>query len=222
MGLATPSNSLSGSLLAASSPAVSREIGDYFKTVDPQTGKDKQGTAAHVMAHMVWNAATAYAAGNNAGSAALSAGASEVAAPVISNWLFDEKDPSKLPTEQKETLANITRLLGTGIGASTGNAQDAASDSLISSNVTEHNSSAQAGRALAVPLFGALYCALDKTCESVTETFIGMLAEQHREAEKEREAIFAAMSGKDGGKKAQTNRPAVGKSGRYRLAYAAG
>ncbi|EGV38398.1 hypothetical protein l13_01090 [Neisseria weaveri ATCC 51223] len=37
------------------------------------------------MAHTVWNAAVAYATGNNAGTAALAAGSSETVTPILSN-----------------------------------------------------------------------------------------------------------------------------------------
>ena len=191
-------------MLAAATPAVSREIGSYFKGIDAQTGKDRQGSPAHVMAHMVWNAAVAYATGNHAGSAALAAGGSEAVSPVLSGWLFNEKDPSKLDAAQKETIANISQLLGSGIGATTGNAGNALSDGLTARTVAEQNSMTRAGQGIAVPLLGALYCAMDKNCASVTDTFTGMLAEQSRQAQEEREKLFPLLSTqKDGEKKTQ-------------------
>ncbi|VEJ49049.1 VENN motif pre-toxin domain-containing protein [Neisseria weaveri] len=213
MGLMTPSNSLGGTLLTAASPIASREIGAYFKTVDPQTGKDKQGTPAHIMAHTVWNAAVAYATGNNAGTAALAAGGSETVTPILSNWLFKEKDPSKLTEDQKETLATINRLLGSGIGAAGGNADNALSDGLIARNVAEQNNMTRAGKGVVVPLFGALYCALDKHCGSVTDTFTGMMSEQIKSAQEEREKLFPILNdGKGGGEKAQVPKHPVSRS----------
>ncbi|MBF0804060.1 hemagglutinin repeat-containing protein [Neisseria sp. 19428wB4_WF04] len=201
MGLSTPSDNLGGSLLAAATPAVSREIGGYFKKPDPETGKDKQGTPAHLAAHMVWNAAVAHAAGNNTATAALSAGGSEAAAPIISHWLFNQKDPSKLDEAQKAALGNITGLLGSGIGAVSGDYRNVVSDGLIGQAATEHNNAARAAQGVAIPAIAALYCALDKNCESVTEAFTGKMAEQRRQAQEEREAIFAAIQNEQKGEK---------------------
>ena len=205
MGLATPSDSLGGSLLAAATPAVSREIGDYFKKLDPETGKDRQGTPAHLAAHMVWNAAVAYATGNNTATAALSAGSAEAAAPVISNWLFNQKDPSKLDEEQKAALGNITGLLGSSFGVATGDYRNAVSDGLIGQTVTEHNHAARVGQAVGGAGIAALGCLFDKNCGSVLDKVAETLAEQSRQAQAEREAIFAAIQNEQkGDKKAET------------------
>ncbi|HFC8519085.1 TPA: hypothetical protein ACFP41_001983 [Neisseria weaveri] len=165
------------------------------------------------MAHTVWNAAVAYATGNNAGTAALAAGSSETVTPILSNWLFKEKDPSKLTEDQKETLATINRLLGSGIGAAGGNADNALSDGLIARSVAEQNNMTRAGKGVVVPLFGALYCALDKHCGSVTDTFTGMMSEQIKSAQEEREKLFPILNdGKGGGEKAQVPKHPVSRS----------
>ncbi|WP_308905894.1 VENN motif pre-toxin domain-containing protein, partial [Neisseria weaveri] len=151
--------------------------------------------------------------GNNAGTAALAAGGSETVTPILSNWLFKEKDPSKLTEDQKETLATINRLLGSGIGAAGGNADNALSDGLIARNVAEQNNMTRAGKGVVVPLFGALYCALDKHCGSVTDTFTGMMSEQIKSAQEEREKLFPILNdGKGGGEKAQVPKHPVSRS----------
>ncbi|MFC3873108.1 hypothetical protein [Neisseria musculi] len=63
---------------------------------------------------------------------------------------------------------------------------------------------------MAIPAIGALYCALDKNCESVTETFIGMMAEQRRQAQEEHDAIFAAIQNTQKGEKKAQPKPQQG------------
>ncbi|AHG65585.1 hypothetical protein [Advenella mimigardefordensis] len=78
-GLATPSNSLGGSLVAAASPTIAGEIGKQFK----QTGKE--GTAGHYLAHAGLGAIVAAATGNSIAGNALAAAGAEAAAPVAAS-----------------------------------------------------------------------------------------------------------------------------------------
>ncbi|EGY53534.1 VENN motif pre-toxin domain-containing protein [Neisseria shayeganii] len=85
-------------------------------------------------------AAVASAGDNNALAGAISAGGAEAAAPIISHYLYNEQDGSKLTAEQKETVTAITGLLGTAIGAAVGNTTaDAVSGSLIAQNAVGNN-----------------------------------------------------------------------------------
>ncbi|WP_036494179.1 hypothetical protein [Neisseria weaveri] len=71
----------------------------------------------------------------------------------------------------------------------------------------------RAGKGVVVPLFGALYCALDKHCGSVTDTFTGMMSEQIKSAQEEREKLFPILNdGKGGEKKAQVQKHPVSRS----------
>nr|WP_308806089.1 VENN motif pre-toxin domain-containing protein [Neisseria yangbaofengii] len=89
-------------------------------------------------------AATAAAGDNNALAGAISAGSAEVAAPLIGNYLYGEKDGSKLTAEQKETVTAITNLLGTATGAAVGNSTaNAVQGSLNAGNAVENNFSMQ-------------------------------------------------------------------------------
>ncbi|WP_241155910.1 VENN motif pre-toxin domain-containing protein [Neisseria yangbaofengii] len=123
-GLSAPTQSTAGIAAAAASPAVSYQIGQHFKELAQQNSDGnlsaKQETA-HILAHAVLGAATAAAGDNNALAGAISAGSAEAAAPLIGNYLYGEKDGSKLTAEQKETVTAITNLLGTATGAAVGN-----------------------------------------------------------------------------------------------------
>ncbi|MCP2041505.1 hypothetical protein L1281_002107 [Neisseria sp. HSC-16F19] len=86
----------------------------------------------------------------------------EAAAPVISRWLYG-KSGSELTAEEKETVAGITRLLGTGAGALAGSgSQDAVggavSGSLSAGNAVENNALlSQKGRPYLSPEGQALF-----------------------------------------------------------------
>ncbi|WP_226883363.1 VENN motif pre-toxin domain-containing protein [Neisseria yangbaofengii] len=143
-GLSAPTDSAAGIAAATASPAVSYQIGQYFKGVAKQNSDGnltaKQETA-HILAHAVLGAATAAAGDNNALAGAISAGSAEAAAPLIGNYLYGEKDGSKLTAEQKETVTAITNLLGTATGAVVGNTTtNAVQGSLVSGNAVENNS----------------------------------------------------------------------------------
>ncbi|MCP2041946.1 hypothetical protein L1281_002564 [Neisseria sp. HSC-16F19] len=95
----------------------------------------------HMLAHGILGAAVAAAGDNNALSGGVAAISAEAAAPVISRWLYG-KSGSELTAEEKETVAAITRLLGTGAGALAGG-QDtvggAVSGSLSAGNAVGNN-----------------------------------------------------------------------------------
>ncbi|WP_193004338.1 VENN motif pre-toxin domain-containing protein [Neisseria yangbaofengii] len=119
------------------------QIRQYFKDLAGQNKDGKLSTGqetAHILAHTVLGAATAAAGGNNALAGAISAGSAEAAAPLIGNYLYGEKDGSKLTAEQKETVTAITNLLGTATGAAVGNSTaNAVQGSLNADSAVENN-----------------------------------------------------------------------------------
>lgn len=138
MGLGSPSNSVSGSLMAAASPAVTRQIGAVFKPGGAL--QEYQNSPVHWLAQGIWAAAVAYGGGNDPLSAGLGAAGAEAAAPKISNWLYGTSDPQKLTAEQKQTVSSITGLLGAGTGAlAGGSTENAAAGSLAARNAVENN-----------------------------------------------------------------------------------
>ncbi|WP_206222841.1 hemagglutinin repeat-containing protein, partial [Neisseria yangbaofengii] len=143
-GLSAPTDSTLGIAAATASPAVSYQIGQYFKELAQQNSDGKltaKQETAHILAHAVLGAATAAAGDNNALTGAISAGSAEAAAPLIGSYLYGEKDGSKLTTEQKETVTAITSLLGAATGATVGNsATNAAQGSLNADSAVENNS----------------------------------------------------------------------------------
>ena len=133
-GLSAPTDSAAGIAAATAAPAVSYEIGQYFKA------QGQEGSLKHIVAHAVLGAAVSAAGDNNALVGALSAGGSEAAAPLISQWLYQEADGSKLTAEQKDTVNAITSALGAATGAAVGGtAADVAQGSLNAGNAVENN-----------------------------------------------------------------------------------
>ena len=123
-GLSAPTDSVAGIAAATASPAVSYQIGQYFKGL-AQKNPDGRLTAgqetAHILAHGVLGAAISAAGGSDALTDALAAGDAEAAAPVIGRWRYCKGDGGSLSAEEKETVSAITRILGTAAGAAAGN-----------------------------------------------------------------------------------------------------
>ncbi|WP_421522795.1 VENN motif pre-toxin domain-containing protein [Neisseria yangbaofengii] len=142
-GLSAPTDSALGIAAATASPAAAYQIGQYFKELAQQNSDGKltaKQETAHILAHAVLGAATAAAGDNNALAGTISAGSAEAAAPLIGNYLYGEKDGSKLTAEQKETVTAITNLLGTATGAAVGNTTaNAAQGSLVAGSAVENN-----------------------------------------------------------------------------------
>ncbi|WII94319.1 VENN motif pre-toxin domain-containing protein [Kingella negevensis] len=132
--LSAPTDSAAGIAAATAAPAVSYEIGQYFKA------QGQEGSLKHIIAHAILGAAVSAAGDNNALSGALSAGGSEAAAPLISQWLYQETDGSKLTAEQKDTVNAITSALGAATGVAVGGTvTDVARGSLNAQNAVENN-----------------------------------------------------------------------------------
>jgi filamentous hemagglutinin len=147
-GLSAPTQSGVGIAAATAAPAVSYEIGQYFKA------QGQEGSLKHIVAHAILGAAVSAAGDNNVLAGALSAGGSEAAAPLISQWLYQEADGSKLTAEQKDTVNAITSALGAATGAAVGGtAADVAQGSLNAQNAVENNNGARARRNARNPLW---------------------------------------------------------------------
>lgn len=103
------SNGIIGDTVRAASPELAYQIGQYFKEnklkneIDGGNRPEEQ-SANHLLAHAILGAAVSYATGNNITTGALSGAGSEVAAPALSDFLFNTKDPKELTQEQKDTI----------------------------------------------------------------------------------------------------------------------
>ena len=142
-GLSAPTDSVAGIAAATASPAVSYQIGQYFKGL-AQKNPDGRLTAgqetAHILAHGVLGAAVSAAGGNDALAGALASGGAEAAAPVIGKWLYGKDDGVSLSAEEKETVSAITRMLGTTAGAAVGNsAADAVQGGMAADGAVTNN-----------------------------------------------------------------------------------
>ncbi len=90
-------------------------IGQYFKENELKNQLDggnrpKEQSPQHLLAHAILGAATSYATGNDITSSALAGVTSEVAAPILAEYLYHTDDPEKLTQEQKDTITGILTL----------------------------------------------------------------------------------------------------------------
>ena len=119
-GLMSPFDSALGIATSTVSPAVSHEIGQYFKDLADQNPNGEltaKQELAHILTHAALGAVTAGANGGNAVTGALSAGGAEAAAPILSKVLYGESNPANLSAEQKDTLTNIVALSVLPVGS---------------------------------------------------------------------------------------------------------
>ncbi|PIT21494.1 hypothetical protein BGI36_04925 [Snodgrassella communis] len=125
-GLSAPTNSIDGILAATASPAISYQIGQYFKVLAHKNqitgGKDELTAGqetAHILAHAILGAAVAAAGGNDALAGGLAAAGAEATAPILSQWLYG-KNPADLTADEKATVSAIARLTGAATGVAVG------------------------------------------------------------------------------------------------------
>ncbi|PIT48014.1 VENN motif pre-toxin domain-containing protein [Snodgrassella communis] len=125
-GLAAPTNSMGGILAATASPAISYQIGQYFKVLAHKNqitgGKDELTAGqetAHILAHAILGAAVAAAGGNDALAGGLAAAGAEATAPIVSKWLYG-KNPADLTADEKATVSAIAGLTGAATGVTVG------------------------------------------------------------------------------------------------------
>jgi len=128
------SNGIIGDTVRAASPQLAYRIGQEFKR------KDQEGSAQHLLAHAILGAAVSYATGNNITTGALSGAGSEVAAPALSDFLFNTKDPKELTQEQKDTITSIITLGTASIAyGAMGDVSVAVSASEVGKGAVENN-----------------------------------------------------------------------------------
>nr|WP_176451274.1 VENN motif pre-toxin domain-containing protein [Moraxella bovis] len=128
------SNGIVGDTVRAVSPQVAYQIGQYFKA------NDAEQSASHLLAHALLGAATSYATGNDIASGALAGATSEVAAPILAEYLYHTDDPEKLTQEQKDTITSIITLAGaTATYSATGDVGDAVNASEVGKVGVENN-----------------------------------------------------------------------------------
>jgi hypothetical protein len=167
-GLSAPTDSLGGIVASTLAPAISYEIGKYFKE------RDREGSPAHILAHAVLGGAVAAAGGNDALSGALAAGGAEALAPVLSNFLYGTSDASELTPSQKETITAIASLAGSAIGGAVGGgAGDVVASGQAAQNAVANNAQLTPGliKFLRDPDRLARYMALykEKTGKTITK-----------------------------------------------------
>jgi filamentous hemagglutinin len=128
-------NGAIGTIANMAAPHIAQEIGQFFKQPENQNNE-----AGHILAHSVLGAALAAATGNNVLMGALAAGSAEAIAPILSNYLYGETDPSKLTTDQKQTISALSSLTGATVGALLGDSSlDSVSGSYIAQNSVDNN-----------------------------------------------------------------------------------
>ena len=137
-------NGVTGYVAKAIAPEISYQIGQYFKGNDYVNGKldtnlPGEGSAPHILAHGILAAAVSYATGNNVTTGALSAMEAEAGAKYVAQYLYGVDKPSDLTAEQKQTVSNITSLVGIGLGATTGDVGSAVSASEVGKVGVENN-----------------------------------------------------------------------------------
>ncbi|OBX85313.1 hypothetical protein [Moraxella nonliquefaciens] len=142
------SNGIIGDTVRAASPELAYQIGQYFKEnklkneIDGGNRPEEQ-SANHLLAHAILGAAVSYATGNNITTGALSGAGSEVAAPALSDFLFNTKDPKELTQEQKDTIVSILNLatVATNTVVNNGdiNSDQMANDLNVGENAVEWN-----------------------------------------------------------------------------------
>lgn len=142
-GLYAPTESIGGSLVAAASPELANQIGQYFKGLKAdQKGELTVGQdIAHKLAHGLLGAAVAAATGQDVTNGALAGAGAEILGEQLTKWLYPEvDDPSKLTADQKATISAIVGLGTAGIGLATGNSTtDVATGGMIGQNAVENN-----------------------------------------------------------------------------------
>ncbi|MBQ9724995.1 MAG: VENN motif pre-toxin domain-containing protein, partial [Neisseriaceae bacterium] len=135
-GLLSPADNVLGVATSAVSPAISYEIGQYFKA------HNAENTPAHIATHAILGAIVSGANGGNALSGAISAGGAEAITPIITTMLYgNETKPENLTAEQKQTVSTVAQTIGVLSGSVTGDSSvNAYIGGTVASNAVENNS----------------------------------------------------------------------------------
>ena len=133
-GLSTPNgNGLIGSIANTGAPLLTYQLGQIAKA------KQAEGSTAHIGAHAALAALTAALGDNDPLAAALSAGGSEAAIPLIAQTLYGRNDPAQLSSTEKSQLSDIAALIGAGLGGMTGDNAAIAAASGAGRRAVENN-----------------------------------------------------------------------------------
>lgn len=142
-GLAASTGGTGEILGATLAPAISYQIGQYFKenparnTVDAG-GRGEEGSAAHILAHALLGAAVASSSGSNALVGAIAAGGAEAAAPAVARLLYG-KDSKDLTASEREAVSAVVGAGGSIIGSFKGGLIGAAAGSSAAKNAVDNN-----------------------------------------------------------------------------------
>ncbi|MNV52585.1 hypothetical protein D3C71_1446850 [compost metagenome] len=114
-GLAASTGGAGEALAATLAPAISYQIGQYFKQNASKNAVDggnrgEEGSATHILAHALLGAAVAASSGNNALVGAIAAGGAEAAAPAVARFLYC-KDSKELAADERDV---VSAILGAG------------------------------------------------------------------------------------------------------------
>ena len=133
-GLTAPSDSVLGIATSTVSPAVSYEIGQYFKK------EGKEGSFEHIATHAVLGALTSAANGGNALNGAVSAGGAEALAPIVAKVLYGKDNSQNLTADEKETVVSVTTAISTITGGAIGDSSaNAYIGNTVAGNAVENN-----------------------------------------------------------------------------------
>ncbi|WP_171966927.1 hemagglutinin repeat-containing protein [Stenotrophomonas bentonitica] len=142
-GIAASSGSTGQIVAGTLAPALSHQIGQYFKENAARNTMDggsrgEEGSATHLLAHALLGAAVASAGGDSALIGALAAGGAEAAAPAIARFMFG-KESKDLTSSEKETVSSIAGMGGGILGSFDGGLRSAIAASNSASNAVDNN-----------------------------------------------------------------------------------
>ena len=134
-GLLSPADNVLGVVTSAVSPAISYEIGQYFKA------HNAENTPAHIATHAILGAIVSGANGGNALSGAISAGGAEAIAPIVAKVLYGKDNSQNLTADEKETVVSVTTAISTIAGGAIGDTSaNAYIGNTVATNAVENNS----------------------------------------------------------------------------------
>ncbi|MGN7840297.1 VENN motif pre-toxin domain-containing protein, partial [Stenotrophomonas sp. 22385] len=142
-GLAASSGTAGQIVAGTLAPAVSYQIGQYFKDNAALNKNDNgnravEGSATHLLAHALLGAAVASSGGDSALIGALAAGSAEAAAPAIAKLLFG-RDSKDLTAAEQDTVSAITGVGGAMLGMFRDGLSGAAAGGTAAKNAVDNN-----------------------------------------------------------------------------------
>ncbi|QXQ03723.1 hemagglutinin repeat-containing protein [Stenotrophomonas indicatrix] len=142
-GLAASTGGAGEALAATLAPAISYQIGQYFKQNASKNAVDggnrgEEGSATHILAHALLGAAVASSSGNNALVGAIAAGGAEAAAPAVARFLYG-KDSKELAADERDVVSAILGAGGSIIGSFNGSLIGVAAGSGAAKNAVDNN-----------------------------------------------------------------------------------